>query len=352
MKQRILAALAPLLVPLLLTAATGEAKLHTYMRPMLGTLVNLTIIASSEEIAASAARAAFGEIDRVEKLMSPRLAESDVSRINARAAEGPVHVSADTFTVITLAQQVSRLTGGAFDASFASAGMLWDFSKEPFSPPEKREVLKLLPLVNYKNVFLNKQDRTVRLAQKGMKIGLGGVAKGYAVGKAIEALKKHGVKDAIVEAGGDLKVIGSKFGNPWRVGLMHPREKSIIITLTLKDDESIVTSGDYERFAVHKGVRYHHIIDPATGYPAQGLLSVSVIAKDPALADAYATALFVMGKEKAIEFLSKRKDLKAILIDPGMKIYASKDLKERIAAASNKDINWLSIRLRREVIDP
>lgn len=340
MKKRILAVLVPLLLPLLLNAAHAEAKLHTYMRPMLGTIVNLTIIAPSGERASSAARAAFGEIERIEKLMSPHLAESDVSGINARAADGPVRVSADTFAVIALSQEVSRLTNGAFDASFASLGKLWDFSKEPFSPPKKSEVLRLLPLVNYKNVLLNKKDSTVRFARKGMKIGLGGVAKGYAIGKAIEALKKHGVRDAIVEAGGDLKVIGSKFGAPWRVGLMHPREKSIIITLTLKGGESIVTSGDYERFAIYKGIRYHHIIDPATGYPANGLVSVSVIAADPARADAFATALFVMGKEKSVELLTKRKYLRAILIDPGMKIYASKDLKERIAQSEKTEIVW------------
>lgn len=340
MKKHILTILSPLLVPLLLTATTGAANLHTYTRPMLGTMVNLTIITPSEETASSAARAAFGEIERIENLMSPRLAESDVSKINARAAEGPVRVSADTFAVITLAQEVSHLTGGAFDASFASLGKLWDFSREPFSPPEKREVLRLLPLVSYKNVRLEKRSRTVRFARKGMRIGLGGVAKGYAVGKAIEALKKHGVKDAIVEAGGDLKVIGMKFGNPWRVGLMHPREKSIIITLALRSGESIVTSGDYERFAMHKGTRYHHIIDPSTGFPARGLSSVSIIAKDPARADVYATALFVMGKERAIELLAKRKDLKAILIDSGMRVYASRDLKERIALSEKSEIEW------------
>ncbi len=339
MKKRILAVLVPLLVPLFMGAAIGAGKLNTYMRPMLGTIVNLTIIAPSGETASSAARAAFGEIERVEKLMSPHLAESDVSGINARAAEGPVRISADTFSVITLAQEVSRLSGGAFDASFASLGKLWDFSREPFTPPEKHEILRLLPLVNYRNIVLDKKNHTVRLTKKGMKIGLGGVAKGYAIGKAVEALKKHGVKDAIVEAGGDLKVIGSKFGAPWRVGLMHPREKSIILTLTLKDGESIVTSGDYERHAIHKGVRYHHIIDPSTGFPAKGLVSVSVIAKDPARADAFATALFVMGKEKAVELLAKRKDLKAILIDNGMRIYASKDLKERMASIDGLNIS-------------
>ncbi len=340
MTKRILTILTPLFFPLFLSAATSVEKPHTYMRPMLGTMVNLTIIAGSEELAATAARAAFGEIERIENLMSPRLAESDVSRINARAVVEPVRVSADTLAVIALSQEVSRLTGGAFDASFASLGRLWDFSKEPFSPPEKSEVLRLLPLVNYKNILLDNKRLTVRFVRKGMRIGLGGVAKGYAVGKAIEAMKRLGIENAIVEAGGDLHVIGSKFGNPWRVGLMHPREKSIILTLALQGGESIVTSGDYERFAMYKGIRYHHIIDPATGFPAKGLSSVSIIAKDPALSDALATALFVMGKEKAIEFVSKRKDLKAILIDPELRIYASKELKGRIAPVNKIVINW------------
>ena len=173
-----------------------------------------------------------------------------------------------------------------------------------------------------------------------MKIGLGGIAKGYAVKRGIDILRKRGIRSAIVEEGGDLQVMGMKQGKRWVTGLRHPREQSLVLALKLDDGDSIATSGDYERFAMYKGRRYHHIMDPRTGFPASGFSSVSVVSSDPVVSDSYATAIFVMGPEQALEFLKKREDLEVILIDRKMNIIISKSLKKDITLFTDREICW------------
>lgn len=333
--------LLPLLLVIPLLSGCREGSLYRYSRMQMGTLVNLTLICGSDTQALHAAEAAFGAIEEVERLMSPARRESDISRLNLHGHEKPVKVSAPTFGLIRDSLKVSVETEGAFDISFAGMGKLWDYRNPSFTPPDKALVRQRVSLVDYRHIILSATDNTVRFARPGMRIGLGGIAKGYALSRAAAALEKQGVRAFIVDAGGDLTVKGARFGKKWRVGIKHPRKEGISGALTLEDSESIVTSGDYERFVMHRGVRYHHIIDPKTGYPARTFASVSVIGSDPTLIDAYATALFVMGGVRAREFLKKHTELKVILIDLEMKVYASRELKEQLEWLEKADIEWL-----------
>ncbi len=314
---------------------------HHVSRIALGTVVNITIAAESHDIAARAAEAAFAEIERIEALMSPKIATSDVARANRDAASYPVAISLETFDLINRAKKISDDTDGAFDISFASISHLWNFDKKPFIPPKPHDVQLLLNNFTSKNIVLDVHKKTVQYKTKRVKIGLGGIAKGYAIFRAMEVLRRYGIRHAIVDAGGDLMVIGHKGNEPWKVGLAHPRSKGILAVIDMQNGDSIATSGDYERFAMYNGVRYHHILNPNTGFPATGSISVSVMCDDPVLADAYATAFFVMGRKRAFELLKKHTRMRAIVIEQDMKVFASKSLKGGIRFLDEVEVQWV-----------
>ncbi len=323
MKKQTAAAFAALIV-----LGACDREINTVSRPLLGTIVNLTAVCD-RETAARATQKAFDEIARIEALMSPYREGSDISKI-ARS-HGPVMVSPETFALVSQSVEISRLTGGAFDISFASVARLWNYKNPGFIPPSDVALDRARGLVDYRKITLDEKALTVRLAP-GMKIGLGGIAKGYAVKRAVEVLMAEGVDSGIAEEGGDLQVFGSKNGGPWITGLMHPREKNLVLSIELGHLDSVATSGDYERYAEYEGKRYGHIINPLTGRPAEGMASVSVFSKDPVVSDAYATAFFVMGARKTAEFLESHHDLglAVILIDSDMKMFASAGLKDKI----------------------
>lgn len=336
-KNRYLIILLPLIC--LFIQVCKKAEPFYVSRMQLGTLINLTIIDTPDR-APILAKRVFDEIERVEGLMSPYRAKSDVYRINANAPHGPVSVSDETFGLLKRSLAISRETAGCFDITFASIAHLWDFKSKSFKLPLQSEITKGLKFVGSSNIRLDHKSKSVHFVQKPTKIGLGGIAKGYAIHRGIMLLKEEGVKSAIVEAGGDLQVLGNKFGKRWNVGLREPRGKSLLMSIELDEMDSIATSGDYERFHIYKGKRYHHIIDPRNGYPAKGLISVTVVSKDPVLSDAYATALLVMGKDSALRLLKKKKDMSGILVDSSMNIIASGDLKKRIELYKNIPVTW------------
>jgi thiamine biosynthesis lipoprotein len=314
---------------------------HNVGRPLIGTLVNLTVIAETQEKAIVASEAAFAEIKRIETLMSPVIKGSDISRINEGAARGPITISPETFDLIAKSKDIWRESGGAFDITFASIARLWDYKRSPFVPPSPAMVRSLRHLVDSGKIVLDAAKKTVRFTKPRMKLGLGAIAKGYAVMRAIEVLRSLGIRNAIVAAGGDIQVMGDKDGEDWITGLIHPRTKEIVIAIKMKDGDAVSTSGDYERFAMYRGVRYHHIIDPATGEPARHFASVSVISRNPVDCDGYDTAMFVMGMEKARKLLERRPDLGAIVIGLDMKVWASASLKGRLVPLKEIEIGWL-----------
>ncbi len=319
--------------------------MYKYTGSQLGTVINITIISESESDAIKASEQAFNEIERIENEMSPYRKGSDVYNINNYAFKNPVKISKETFDIIKKSAEMSNITDGGFDITFATISHLWNFNKDGFAPPSREAVIKLLPYLNYKLLQLDPDNLTVKIGNEKTKIGLGAIAKGYAVKMGIIAMKNVGIKNAIMEAGGDLQVAGNKynehwFTEQWKIGLRHPRNDKLILSLNLSDMDSVVTSGDYERFAMHDSVRYHHIMDPKTGFPAKTFASVTVLSKDPVDADAFATAFFVMGKEKTKQLLKKKTDLKAIFIDLDLKISASRELKDKISLLEDIDIEW------------
>ncbi len=318
-----------------------ENVVHRVGRPLLGTIVNLTVVSDTLERAAIAAEAAFTEIQRIEALMSPHAKGSDIARINIGAFQRPITISPETFALIEKSKTIWMESGGSFDITFAAISHLWDYRREPFIPPARDTVRAIRHLVDSGAIILDPVKKTVRFTKPGMKIGLGAIAKGYAVMRALEVLRRNGIRSALVAAGGDIQVMGDKDGEDWITGLIHPRTKEIVIGIRMKDGDAVSTSGDYERYAMYHGVRYHHIIDPATGEPARHFASVSVISRNPVNCDGYDTAIFVMGMERARKLLERRNDLGVIVIGLDMKVWISSSLKGRIVPLKEMEIYWL-----------
>jgi len=306
---------------------------------MMGTMVNLTIV-GDRPAASRSAEAAFAEIMRIESLMSPYRDVSDVYRINHSAGK-PVSVSSETLQILDRSIRAGDETGGAFDITFASIAHLWDYKKKTFVPPAESDVHRLLPLVNYRALQIDRNSNTVTLPSSLTMIGLGGIAKGYAVARALQVIREHGIENAIVDAGGDLQVAGTSTGRPWRTGVRHPRDGSVFMAIDLESGEAVTTSGDYERYAEYRGKRYQHIIDPRTGHPADGPASVSVLSKDPVRCDYLATAFMVRGIEWAKTYLHVNRDVLVVIVDGDMKVYVSESLKKRAEFIQSVNVNWI-----------
>lgn len=344
MRQPVIRAFFMFLLPVLFVVVSGCSgdKAYRFSRNQLGTVVNITVIAS-EEKAREAAEKAFHEIERIENLMSPYRQGSDVSLINEKAGKVPIYIKDETFQLLKRSKEISAKTWGAFDITFAPLGEIWNYKSEHFVPPSLDRIIDKLRLVGHEKLLLHPGTSKVSFFMPGMKIGLGGIAKGYAVHRAMQVLIEQGVRASIVEEGGDLQVYGMKHGKKWRTGIMHPGKREIIAVLELDSGQSIATSGNYERFAQYKDKRYSHIIDPRTGKPADtGLVSVSVVSSDPVLSDALATALTVLGKDGVRALQGRFPGTEFILINDSYNIFATKGLKGALTPAQDGlGINWL-----------
>jgi thiamine biosynthesis lipoprotein len=300
---------------------------------VMGTVVTVSIWTDDEVGAAKAAAEAFAEFRRIDNLMTTWKADSDISKINSAAgAKKPVAVSPEVFGLIDRSVQVSRQTGGAFDITVGAFRGVWKFDEDRDGTiPAKAEVMEKRKLVNYRWIELNKKNRTVRLKKRGMQITLGGIAKGYAVDRGVAVLRKAGFVDFILQAGGDLYVSGKRGSRPWRVGIRDPRgARDATFAIAEVEDHTFSTSGDYERSVIKDGVRYHHILDPTTGYPAKRSRSVTVMAKDALTADAWDTALFIIGYEKGMKLVEKMADLEAVFVDGNNEVHVSSGLKQKL----------------------
>lgn len=311
----------------------------TYRRPLLGTVVEITLMDGDRASFDSASDAAFAEIKRLEGIFSSYRMDSDVSLISRNAGKGSAAISTETVTVIEKAVEAARMSDGAFDPTIGSLAVLWGFSGEKGVVPSKRDVSRLLPLVNYRAIYLDRNKKTAGLKKKGMVLNLGGVAKGYIVSKAAETLKSRGVKKGIVKAGGDLFVFTEggevgrgveKEGKPFTIGIQHPRKIGALIGEAYVTQGAVATSGDYERFFMKDGVRYHHILNPRTGFPAEGTQSVTVVARDAAMADALSTAVFVMGRIEGMALIERLPDVEGVIVDSEGMIHTSSGFRGRI----------------------
>lgn len=296
-------------------APDARAELFRKNASVMGTVLEVTVDAASEDEAKAVFLSVEGEMKRVEGLMSEWLEASPLSEVNRAAGQRPVKVTKELFNVISAALEVSEISGGAFDMTWASMRGLWDFRPGHERVPAPEEVKQRIGLVDYRAVVLDPAESTVFLKRKGMAIGLGAVAKGYAVDKAMETVVKSGVTNAIIKAGGDIRVQGGSTGAGWEIGIQDPRDRSRLMARLTLSNASISTSGDYERFFVRDGRLYHHIMDPKTGYPAIGARSVTVIGPDTMTTDALSTAIFVLGPEKGLELAERLPGIEVIIVD-------------------------------------
>lgn len=313
---------------------TARAPDHMVIRSakVMGTRVTVSIWTDNEEAAARGAAAVFAEFKRVDQLMTSWLDDSDVSKINAAAGKDAVRVGDEVLAVIERAQKMSRLSGGAFDITVGAYRGLWKFDQDRDGTiPDPDDVRTRLPLVGYKKLQMNKKAATVKLKKAGMRITLGGIAKGYAVDRSVALLHERGFVDFILQAGGDLYVSGQRGDRKWRVGIRDPRGSAdSTFAIAAVQDRTFSTSGDYERSVIKDGVRYHHILDPRTGRPATRSRSVTVMAKDAFTADAWSTALFVMGVQRGMKLVEKNKDIEAVFVDSKNKVHTSSGLKGKV----------------------
>lgn len=264
------------------------------------------------------------EMRRVDELMSTYKPTSQVSLVNARAAEVPVRVDADLFGLLDTSLEYSRITEGAFDITYASVGYLYDYRRH--IKPSDAAIAAALPAVDYRHVLLDPKTRSVRFSQPGVRIDLGGIAKGWAVDQGIGLLRAAGVAHAFVTAGGDTRIIGDRFGEPWMVGIRDPRAEDKVVVRIPLVDAALSTSGDYERFFEADGVRYHHILSPSTGRPASAVRSVTIIGPTATRTDGLSKTIFVLGIERGMQVLDRAGDVDAIAIDKDGKVYYSKGL--------------------------
>lgn len=280
---------------------------------IMGTRITVELWAQNADKGNQAIDAVLAEMRHIDDTMSTYKPTSEVSQVNAHAADGPMHISKELFDLLTTARQYSEITDGAFDITYASVGYMYDFRKHV--RPDEAEIAKALPAINYRHVILDPAHQTVRFSQKGVRIDLGGIAKGYSVDRGIEVLQALGYTHAYVGAGGDSRIIGDRFGKPWIVGIRDPRkgEGNVIARIPLVN-AAISTSGDYERFFEENGVRYHHIIDPHTGHSASKVESATVIGPYATRTDGLSKTAFVLGPEKAMEIYNRLDDIDAIIV--------------------------------------
>lgn len=277
---------------------------------IMGTLVEIKVYGDDRELLQQGIDSAFAEMVRLEQIFSPHIPESEVSRLSA--ADRPMVVSEETATLLSLGQKIARKSEGAFDMCLGKLKALWGIQTENPQVPGEKDLKHALAGIGPDALQIS--GKQVLKQSPELQIDLGGIAKGYAVDSAVEKLRQAGIFSAAVNAGGDIRLLGDRQGQPWRIGIQDPRRSGeIIATLTLKD-RAVVTSGDYERYFEQDGIRYHHLFDPHTGHPARGCQSITVVAADAARADALATAAFVLGPQKGLALLEQTQDVEGFLI--------------------------------------
>lgn len=295
----------------------------------MGCNFDITVVADSKEKGNGYIQDAIDEITRIERLISSWDKNSQTTLINNNAGIKPVKVDKELIALIERSIYISKLTSGAFDISFASMDRIWKFDGKEAAMPAKEKIKASVAKVGYENIIINKNAGTVFLKLKGMKIGFGAIGKGYAADMAKQLLKSKGVKAGIINASGDLSTWGKQpDGSSWKVGITNPLNQGKVFSWFDLDDRAVVTSGNYEKYVIINGKRYAHIINPKTGYPSEGIISVSVFAPKAELADALATSVFVLGTEVGLDLINQIAGIDCIIVDDAGKVYYSTNLKK------------------------
>jgi thiamine biosynthesis lipoprotein len=309
---------------LLLLPPVARAEWHVREAAIMGTRIAVEAWHEDAATATGAIDAVLAEMHRIDTLMSHYKPESQLSRINREAAAGAVPVDRELADLIVRALEFSELSGGAFDITYASVGYLYDYREH--RRPTEAEIAAALPAINWRHVVVDRQASTVRFLKPGMRIDLGGIAKGHAVDRCVALLRARGITNASVSAGGDSRLLGDRRGRPWVVGIRHPDDRERVIARIPLEDAAISTSGDYERYFDEDGVRYHHIINPRTGRSAEGVRSVTVIGPDATLTEGLTKSVFILGPERGLALVEAQPDADAVVVASDGKVFYSKGL--------------------------
>ena len=291
----------------------------------MGTRITVELFHGDASVAQHGVDAVLDEMRRIDRDMSPWIESSELARLNREAADHAVTVSDELYSLIETSLHYSELTHGAFDITFASVGFLYDFRKGIHPDDARRR--EAAGLINYHNLVMDDARHTIAYSKPGVRIDLGGIAKGHAVDRCIALLQTMGINQALVTAGGDSRMIGERrAGRPWNIGVRDPRDEHKLVAVIPLEDVAVSTSGDYERYFEEDGVRYHHIINPKSGDSARGMHSATIIGPDATTTDALSTSVFVLGVEKGLALINSLPDVDAILVDADGNLHYSDDL--------------------------
>jgi thiamine biosynthesis lipoprotein len=295
---------------------------------LMGNNFELSVVADDERWAIEKIGNGINEIKRIEKLLTTFSDDSETNEVNRNAGIQPVKVTKETFNLIERSLRISKITQGAFDITYGSLDKrLWNFDQTMTALPDKVTARQMVRLINYKNVILDNDNCTVFLREKGMRIGFGGIGKGYAAEMAKRLMKTEGVESGVVNASGDLTAWGVQpGGKKWTIGIVKPDSSHEVFSKMEITDLSVATSGNYEKFVVIDGKRYSHTINPRTGLPVTGIKSVTIITTNAEIADAMATPVTIMGVNTGLDLINQMKDIEAIIIDDNDRLYTSKNI--------------------------
>lgn len=316
-------------LPVFLCSCGAVARPYQRTELVMDTFVTVTAYGQSATSGVDAVMAEFARLDRLWNRFDQ---ESEIARISRAAGREPVKVSEDTLFIIKKSMFFSELTGGAFDITVGPLIDLWGFARPEKAIPDDAAIKRVLPDVGYQGIVINEGQGTVFLRRPGMSLDLGAIAKGYATDRARAILRQHGITSALVNAGGNIYAVGKKPGGDlWNIGIQDPRKPDDYLASVQVQDVSAVTSGDYQRFFEAGGVRYHHLLNPATGKPARtGLYAVTIISQSSTAADALSTSVFVLGKEKGSEVLAQFAGTDAFFVEEGNRVSYTPGLALRV----------------------
>ncbi|MBV5341485.1 MAG: FAD:protein FMN transferase [Deltaproteobacteria bacterium] len=345
MKRRRLLLLIPLLLFLAILVASlygRRSREYASDQFLMDTLISIKVYGRDPKVLKSAVSAAYAEMHRIAELVDgfpqPGTAaynSSDVCRINRQAGLQPVRVDPDVIAMLLLAKKYNELSDGAFDVTVGPLMDLWGFGGDSPHIPPPEQIRSALALIGSRDLLLDSRQQTAFLRRRGMKLDLGAIAKGYATEKALQTLKKYGIRKALIDAGGNIRVLGrNQHDTSWSIGIRDPRKPDGIVAILPLEDAAAVTSGDYYRYFEAGGVRYHHILDPRSGYPATGNMTVTAIAADAGLADVFSTLFFVLPPHKAMEAAARLGGVDIFLVTANRRILHTPSLKGRIEILS------------------
>lgn len=314
-----------------MTFAVSEKFIVKRACKLMGNRFELSVVTDNEFLGNLAIDKGIAEIQRIEKLLTTFSEDSETNLVNQQAGIMPVEVSRETFGLIRRSIRISGITQGAFDITYGSIDKrLWNFDQQMTALPDKELAKKMVRLINYRNIELNDEKCTVFLKEKGMRIGFGGIGKGYAAERAKYVMKEADAESGVVNASGDLTTWGKQpDGRDWTIGIVNPNVKGEVFSYLSISDMAVATSGNYEKYVMIGGKKYSHTIDPRTGYPVTGIKSVTIITTNAEIADAMATPVTIMGIRTGLDMINQIKNIEAVIIDDDDRIYTSKNINIR-----------------------